>query len=341
MKKGIYLAIAAAMVSGVAVFVSSLASKVVRDPYLLTTSRNIIVAIWFSSILLGIWLSSRSASRPSGDLIDCGACPERSEGSKYNLLTIAHRKIIDQRSRFFSGLALKQWLQLVLIGIIGGSIPFLLFFKGLSLSTATGGQLIHKTLFIWVGLLAVMFLKEKLGKWQLLALSILLIGNYFLATPKSWIFGQGELLIFIATLFWAVETIIAKKVLENIPPMILAWGRMFFGSLIMLGYLAITQKLDLYQSLSLNQWMWIILPSLLLFAYVGLWYSSLKHAPASLVTSILVIASPITTLLSSVLITHKYQLWQVVGSLLILFAIILLVRILPDFKTLNRNFQAK
>src|SRR3989338_11451169 len=32
-----------------------------------------------------------------------------------------------------------QWLMLLLIGIIGGSIPFILFFKGLSLSSAAMG----------------------------------------------------------------------------------------------------------------------------------------------------------------------------------------------------------
>jgi len=41
----------------------------------------------------------------------------------------------------------KQWLLLLLIGLIGGSIPFLLFFKGLSLVSAAQGSFIHKTIF--------------------------------------------------------------------------------------------------------------------------------------------------------------------------------------------------
>ncbi|EKD56701.1 MAG: hypothetical protein ACD_58C00119G0007 [uncultured bacterium] len=224
----------------------------------------------------------------------------------------------------------KKWGQLVLIGMIGGGIPFLLFFKGLSLSTAAGGQLINKTMFIWVGLLAFMFLKEKFSKWQLFALAILVIGNYFLATPKSWIFGQGELLVLIATLFWSAETIITKIVLKNMPSILLAWGRMFFGSLIMLGYLAVTNKISLYESLNLNQMFWIILPSLLLFAYVWFWFSSLKYASATLVTSILVIASPITTLLSSIFITHKFQLNQIIALILIAIGTILII-------TLSKN----
>src|SRR3989339_2183939 len=40
----------------------------------------------------------------------------------------------------------KKWLWLVGVGLIGGSIPFLLFFKGLSLTTAAQGSFIHKTM---------------------------------------------------------------------------------------------------------------------------------------------------------------------------------------------------
>src|SRR3990172_755192 len=48
----------------------------------------------------------------------------------------------------------KDWLLLAIIGLIGGSIPFLLFFKGLSLTTAASGSFVHKTMFIYVAILA-------------------------------------------------------------------------------------------------------------------------------------------------------------------------------------------
>ena len=58
----------------------------------------------------------------------------------------------------------KQILILILIGLLGGAIPFLLFFKGLSLTSAAKGAFIHKTMFLWVAMLAPIFLKEKLNK---------------------------------------------------------------------------------------------------------------------------------------------------------------------------------
>ncbi|OGD66517.1 hypothetical protein A3F08_02290 [Candidatus Berkelbacteria bacterium RIFCSPHIGHO2_12_FULL_36_9] len=300
-RKGIYFALITAIVSGVAVFISSFATKVVKDPFVLTTLRNVIVAIWLSAVLIGIssWQSIKQ-------------------------------------------LTFKQWSQLILIGLIGGSIPFLLFFKGLSLSTASGGALIHKTLFIWVGILAVIFLKEKTGKLQIFALIILLAGNYLLSVPKSWNFGLGEILVFIAVLFWAVETIIAKVVLKNIPAVILAWGRMFFGSIIMLGFLFFTDRFSIISTLNSNQWLWIILPCLLLFSYVILWYNSLKYSPASLVTSILVLGSLVTTLLSSIFIIHKYQLSQIISYLLLIIGIVLFIKFLPRTKNVqNRQLTVR
>lgn len=300
-KRGIYLAFITAIVSGIAVFVSSFATKIVKEPFVLTSLRNIIVAIWFSTVLIGIsrWVSLKQ-------------------------------------------LSIKQWGQLILIGLIGGSIPFLLFFKGLSLSTATGGAFIQKTLFIWVGILAVIFLKEKLGRWQILALLILLVGNYFLSVPKSWHFGTGELLIFIATIFWAVETIIAKAVLTKIPPIVVGWGRMFFGSIFMLIFLFFTHRLSIIGGLNLHQWSWIVFPSILLFAYVILWFNALKQLAANVVTSILTLGSLITTLLSSIFVTNKYKLSDILAMSLITLAIIIYIKFLPRTKNVqNRKFAVR
>src|SRR3989344_9666693 len=59
-----------------------------------------------------------------------------------------------------ASLSKKQWLKLCAIGLIGGSVPFLFFFKGLSMTSAAMGSLIQKMMFIFVAFLAIAFLKE-------------------------------------------------------------------------------------------------------------------------------------------------------------------------------------
>src|SRR3989344_2164661 len=107
-------------------------------------------------------------------------------------------------------LSAKQWGQLALIGLIGGSIPFLLFFKGLQLTTGQTSAFIHKTIFIYVTVFAVIFLKEKLTYKHLIAASLLLAGNFLLILP-DFNFSTGHLLILSATIFWAAENALAKQ----------------------------------------------------------------------------------------------------------------------------------
>ena len=42
----------------------------------------------------------------------------------------------------------RSWTKMAVIGVIGGSVPFLLFFSGLAIASAPTAAFIHKTLFI-------------------------------------------------------------------------------------------------------------------------------------------------------------------------------------------------
>lgn len=283
--KGKMIAVVAAIISGVSIFLMGFAGKAVKDPYVLTTSRNIMVAIFLTSLLVGIsrWVSIKKLSR-------------------------------------------SDWLKIVLIGLIGGSIPFLLFFKGLSLSGTASGAFVNKTLFIWVGLMSAVFFKEKFSLWQGLAMILLLCGSVFLQMTGAWRLGYGEILVFCATLLWAVETILVKKFLKSIPTMIMAWGRMFFGSIIMLIYLSVTHRIGVFSDFDMNQWLWIAGPSILLFLYVITWYGALKYEVASVVTSILVLALPVTIILNSIFVKHSFSLKTILGFVLVTVGVLIYLR---------------
>jgi len=200
--------------------------------------------------------------------------------------------------RLLKGLSKKYWTLLFLIGLIGGSIPFLLFFKGLSLTAGVQGAFIHKTMFIYVAVLAALFLKEKISKKLLFGGLLLLLGNAFLLKFIPHSLGKGDLLILLATLFWAIENIISKYTLKELPSRIVIWGRMFFGSIFILIFLIIAGQIQLVWTLNINQIAWVIATSIILFGYVTTWYTGLKHVPVSIATSILLLGAPITTLLS-------------------------------------------
>ncbi len=225
-----------------------------------------------------------------------------------------------------------DWFKLLLIGLVGGGIPFLLFFKGLSLTSAVSASFIHKTLFVWVALLALPLLKEKISGLQFIALGVLLLGNIIFESFKGLSWGMGETLILFATLFWAIETILAKKMLQTIDPLILAWARMFFGSCFIIVFLAATNNIAGTFNLNLQQMPWLLLVSLFLMGYIITWYSALKKLPANVVSSILVLASPITTILNSVFVSHKILSLEKFYGLIIIVSCLLVFIFASQYK---------
>ncbi len=214
----------------------------------------------------------------------------------------------------------RSWGWLAVIGLIGGSLPFLLFFAGLSQASAPSAAFIHKTLFIWVALLAVPFLGERLGLAQLGALALLLGGQALILTPAGVTWGIGETLIAAATLLWALETIVARHVLRDVPSAVVGASRLGMGMVVLVGYLVLTGKLASVAALNGDQWAWALLTGALLTGYVGTWFAALQRAPASLVTAILVLGAPVTAGLQALQTGSIPSLPVLTGQALVLLA---------------------
>lgn len=254
------------------------------NPYLFTGLKNAFVAILLSALLIGF----------------------------------KQRKLLLK-------LPLKTWLMLITIGLIGGSIPFLLFFKGLSLTSAAQASLIHKNMFLIVALFSPLLLKEKLQKYFFMSAILIIFGNLLLLTkafPLTWNIGNS--LILTATVLWAGENILSRKMLKSLPSILVAWGRMFFGSVIIFGYLLFTHQLSGIMMLSENQWPWIIITSLFLFGYVFTWYAGLKYLKVTTATALLTLGAPLTTLLT-LLTAGKLALVEILGIIAFLIATLILL----------------
>jgi len=52
--------------------------------------------------------------------------------------------------------------------------------------------------------------------------------------------GAAEAMILAATLLWAVEVVVAKRLLADLPPLTVGLGRMGLGVVVLLGWLAAT-----------------------------------------------------------------------------------------------------
>ena len=201
-----------------------------------------------------------------------------------------------------------HWRPLLAIGIIGGSLPFYLFFKGLTLTNPAVGALIHKTLIFWVALWAIPVLKEKINFKQWVALGLIFGSNFIIGGLPRLTWGVGESMILGAMLLWAIENIIAKKTLKQLPVDVVVGARMIFGSLILLAAAGFSGKINLIFKLNATQWLMTLVSVFLLTGYVMTWYRALKVAPVTLVASVLTLATIVTNVLSAIFITHNLSL---------------------------------
>ncbi len=249
-----------------------------------------------------------------------GLNPFAFTGAKNLLVAVFILSIIflATRASELKKLSIKQWGKLSLIGLIGGSIPFLLFFKGLSMGTGATGSFIHKTMIVWVVLGAIIFFKEKLN-WKLVTgAGLLLAGNFFLLQLAGIEFSAGLIYIIIATLFWSAEIILAKHTLKDISGTTVAFGRMGFGSVFILVFLIITGNLTAILTWTSNAWLWVLITSVFLVGYVLTFYNGLKLVKASTAVAILSIGAVITTLLQIIFLEKIVTTSQVLGLVLLI-----------------------
>ncbi|MCL6088883.1 MAG: DMT family transporter [Candidatus Marsarchaeota archaeon] len=200
--------------------------------------------------------------------------------------------------RQFISFSRQQWLQLLAIAVIGGSIPFALFFGGLSMAAnGAGASFIYRLLFIFSAILAVAFLREK-PNWKTAGgVGIILLANILLLLNfKSFAIGTGELMVLAATLMWSTENILLKKALAWISPDALAAARLGMGGLILLAASAVLAPAGM-ATISALPLVPLILSALLILGFTMTYYRGLAGTSVSEATAILTLGGLVSALL--------------------------------------------
>lgn len=239
--------------------------------------------------------------------------------------------LLFKNRRVIFELSLADKIKLVLIGFIGGSVPFLLFFKGLSMTSAFKAGFIHKTMFIYVGILAIIFLKEKISKSMLLGFLSLLAGSVLFLKIKPQALNAGDLYVLTATLFWAAEIIISKKVLDSVSGTVLGAARLLVGSLFILAFLGFSGRSLLFSELSFAGFEWAILGGILLAGYNFTFYNGLKHIKASEAAAILTLGAPITGILTIMSSGGAMKIQELAGIGFLVLGIILISDLMKGY----------
>lgn len=254
-RTGLLLALTTACISGVAVFLNGYGVRAFGNASVYTTAKNLVAA---AVLLAVVALGSRAGARVT-----------RPQGPR-------------------------QWIGLLAVGVIGGSVPFLLFFEGLARASSVQSAFIHKTLVVWVAVLAVMLLRERLSGWHWVAIALLVVGQIGLVGGVGITVGSGELMILGATLLWSVEVVVAKWLLGGLSSWTVGLVRMTVGSVVLVAWAVFRGQAGALLTMDSAQWGWVLLTGVILAAYVGTWFAALARAQAVDVTAVLVLGAVVT-----------------------------------------------
>lgn len=265
-----------ALVSGVSVFVNGYGVHAVAQPAVYTTAKNLVAAVLLlvgAGVAVG-WRRTRPTPVGGRDATMAG----------------------DARARPGP----MTWAGIAYVGVVGGGVAFVLFFTGLAHSAAEPSAFLHDTLVVWVALLAVPVLRERISAWNVAAI-LLLVGGQVAVTGGvgHLVAGRGEALVLVATMLWAGETVVTKRVLRHVSPTTLACARMGIGVVVLTGYVAVSGHWAMLVGLDAHQVGWALLTGALLAVYVSTWMVALARARALDVTSVLVGSVVVTALLEA------------------------------------------
>ncbi|HVO37492.1 MAG TPA: DMT family transporter [Spirochaetia bacterium] len=253
-RRGYVFAVLAMAASGVAIYVNSLGVRTFSDSTLYTALKNSVTGL---ALLVPFGWSSNARSS-------------------------------------LKRLTARELLLLVLVAVIGGSLSYALYFRGLQLTTPVTASVIDHTQFLVVAGLAAVFLGERFSAAIWAALLVLLIGLTIGIAAGAVRWDTGVILVSAATLLWAVDFVIMKLLLGSVPPLIVMMFKMSAGSVLLMLWVAASGRLGLVAALTPLQWEFVAVTGILLLAFTLTSVLGLRDASATAVTAIPA-GSPILT----------------------------------------------
>jgi drug/metabolite transporter (DMT)-like permease len=236
--------------------------------------------------------------------------------------------------RFRGTLALdnrQDYLKFAFFAFFGVALNQLLFFKGLSLTTAVNTSLIAVTIPIFTILISVLIGYDSLSWRKLAGIALAAAGVVYLINPTRASFGsettQGDILIVLNSLCYAIYVAISKKLISHYGALkSIAW-LFLFASLINvpMGLVAL-QTVNLSE-VSLNSWLFVaglvIFPTIMAYFW-NAW--ALSRVEPSVV-AVYIYLQPLMGFLAAILFLGEHFSVRLLISAILVFAGVFLVTI--------------
>lgn len=212
-------------------------------------------------------------------------------------LVLAPFALLPGARRELASLGRRRWAWLTALALVGGSVPYVLFFEGLRQTTPATGAVLNHLQFAVVALLAVPLLHERVTPAMWLGLTALLAGAVLGTDVGAMRWNAGAALVLSSTVLFGAGFVLAKHLLRDLSTWTVMAAKMTAGSAVLLAYSGITGRLGAVAHLSGPQWRFVLVSGLVLLTFTAATLVAIRHAQVTTVIAIGMAAPAITLLL--------------------------------------------
>ncbi|MBB3232280.1 DMT family transporter [Halomonas stenophila] len=227
----------------------------------------------------------------------------------------------------FHPVARHQLPFLALLSLTFGTLHFAMLFIGLEQAEAGTGALLVQMGTPFATLLAVLFLKERLGPRRLAGLVLSFAGIVVLAGGPTLPAPLPTALLLVSALGWAISQLLIKQG-PNVPPMALAgWVALFATPQVALGSWWFEQgQIDALADAGWAAWGAVFYTAVMssILAY-GVWYGLLRRHPVNRVVPMVLLVPVLAVGLGVVLLGDGLGPHKLIGGGLVVAGIGLIV----------------
>lgn len=242
----------------------------------------------------------------------------------------------------------KQWIPLIILGIVGTFFYHVLFFSALHYTTAINSSLIGATNPVLTTLMAVLFFNENLTKKRLIGIIFSFSGVFLIVTNADWqlistfSFNPGDVLMFSAVMSWALYALLSRSYMQrySLSPLMVTSYTFLICVFISIPFVMGENPASYLPKTSVHGWLSILYMSIfasVLGYLIQLFAIEKIGAPRAAVFVNLV---PIFTIIQSVFILgESFSLFKCIGALSIITGVYLATR--SDSQVIKNNLLAK
>jgi len=216
----------------------------------------------------------------------------------------------------------------IILGLLNIPLNQYLFFNSLKYTSPPNVALAYAVSPAFVLIIAFLFLKEKISFFKTLGIITAIIGTSLILFEKGIDFSSdnfyGTSLALLASLSWALYTIIGKKFVIEYGAVYTTAVAMVFGLILYLPLFFLSGSLSEITNLSIFDWSQIFYLGVITsgVAYV-LWYIALKKFEAGKVSVFNNLQPILTTILSVIIFNHELTLAFLSGGILTILGVLL------------------